>query len=600
MDRCTGKTAAGGMAPVRVRRPGPLRAGGLHRQGARFVCYGAHGCRVIIYLQNDEPGVEHTIAFSGDPDDAEHRAVISKRDNGYTMRVTRSGVRVNSRLVETNQCRVLKHGDTIGIACCELTFYDSGEHLARQNAVASLHASDLSARMRRGSNGLGLESQSSRAPSDETHNHAATVLQEIEVDVDAATALPVFASLSVPHRFRADYEKLRWLCELSMTSARYGITEFLEKSLEVMVDVFAVDRGAVLLIDCITGALFTHSVRIRPGRDLESPQILQSPGILSKVLDSRKALVTRAFAENVNDHADTSSKRASPGIVMHVPLIAHDKVHGILILDGADSVEDLASSENITFIKTVCSLTALVIENRYLLEEVQRRSLFGDALARFVSPNVLLHLKERGGKYYVPHGGREIIATKLFVDIRGFTNLAEQTPAVEVMELLNEYFESLTHVVASYDGVVDKFLGDALLAVFGSLPEETDAELRAICAGLEFSPSLAEMNAHRVHEHKTPISIGVGIHTGKCVVGVIGCSLRLDYTVVGDAVNTSSRLSAMAGSNQVLISEATFERVKGIANVRDLGKYKLRGKTNETNVYEVLNVPGTCLRRAWK
>ncbi|TPX50065.1 hypothetical protein SeLEV6574_g01116 [Synchytrium endobioticum] len=76
------------MAPVRVRRPGPLRAGGLHRQGARFVCYGAHGCRVIIYLQNDEPGVEHTIAFSGDPDDAEHRAVISKRDNGAATSAT--------------------------------------------------------------------------------------------------------------------------------------------------------------------------------------------------------------------------------------------------------------------------------------------------------------------------------------------------------------------------------------------------------------------------------------------------------------------------------------------------------------------------------
>jgi adenylate cyclase len=144
--------------------------------------------------------------------------------------------------------------------------------------------------------------------------------------------------------------------------------------------------------------------------------------------------------------------------------------------------------------------------------------------------------------------------------------------------------------VFKYDGVVDKYIGDALMAVFGTLEDEKEAEFRAVGAALEFITAISEMNEERARARLPKITIGVGVNTGELVAGFIGCSKRLEYTCIGDTVNTSSRICDVAEPNQVLISETTYEAVKHRIQAVDVGGRMFKGKEKEVKVYEALGL----------
>jgi adenylate cyclase len=153
----------------------------------------------------------------------------------------------------------------------------------------------------------------------------------------------------------------------------------------------------------------------------------------------------------------------------------------------------------------------------------------------------------------------------------------------------------LVTIVFKYNGVVDKYIGDALMAVFGSLEDDLDAEFRAVSAALEFKLAIQAMNEDRARFGKEPISIGVGLNTGtRCnigeiLVGFIGSSQRLEYTCIGDTVNTSSRVCSMAKQNQVLISEFTYKHVADRVQAVQVGARQFKGKQQEVMVYEVFS-----------
>jgi adenylate cyclase len=181
---------------------------------------------------------------------------------------------------------------------------------------------------------------------------------------------------------------------------------------------------------------------------------------------------------------------------------------------------------------------------------------------------------------------RDVTATILFADINGFTALAERMPPREVNLILNDFFSRMTDILFKYDGTLDKYIGDGLMAVFGAPMEEKDDAERGIRAAQEMLKALAAMMAGMPEERK--FTIRIGINTGKVVAGNIGSPKRMDYTVIGDAVNTASRLESIARPNQILIGEETYERVQGKFNIRAVGSRKVKGKTVEVMVYEIL------------
>lgn len=148
-----------------------------------------------------------------------------------------------------------------------------------------------------------------------------------------------------------------------------------------------------------------------------------------------------------------------------------------------------------------------------------------------------------------------------------------------------------------YDGIVDKYIGDALMAVFGTIEDVPDAEYRAVAAGLEFQTAIQHMNEERARLSKEPISIGVGINTGiaslmigELLAGFIGSSQRLEYTVIGDTVNTSSRICSMAVEDQVLISQTTYDKVKRRIQCQPVGYRQFKGKVKEVMIYKALKI----------
>ena len=181
---------------------------------------------------------------------------------------------------------------------------------------------------------------------------------------------------------------------------------------------------------------------------------------------------------------------------------------------------------------------------------------------------------------------KDLTATILFTDIIGFSLLSEQMPPREVNSLLNQYFSRMTDIVFEFDGTIDKYIGDSLMAVFGApMEKEGDAE-RAIFAALKMRQELAQMMDKAGEVNR--FNIRIGINTGRVVAGNIGSPKRMDYTVMGDPVNIASRLEDIASANQILIGEETYKHVKDRFKINKVGARKFKGKSEEIIVYEVV------------
>jgi adenylate cyclase len=174
----------------------------------------------------------------------------------------------------------------------------------------------------------------------------------------------------------------------------------------------------------------------------------------------------------------------------------------------------------------------------------------------------------------------------LFADIVGFTTMSEKLSPNLVALMLNDYLSRMTDVIFKYEGTLDKFIGDAIMAVFGAPLDMPDHAERAIRTALEMQERLAEWNAER--KEGPHLRIRIGINSGKAVAGEIGSMNKREYTVLGDTVNTASRLeSGVAKPGMVVIGENTFKMVQGLFDCRSLGTFSLKGKALEVLVYQV-------------
>jgi adenylate cyclase len=238
---------------------------------------------------------------------------------------------------------------------------------------------------------------------------------------------------------KEDYEKLRMVYELSKISVTDDINKILSKSLDLMFEIMPLlDRGVVLLVDQSTGFLSTHYVKLRQGLANEKREILLSSTILHKVFYSRKCLITSDAFEDPMLGTAASIREGQIRSVICVPLIAHNVVYGILHLDSRNRI-NAYSNKDLSLVKAIGAQTAMVIENMNLIKEVENKARITEQLSRFLPPHVVDRMTNRSE--IIRKGGREMKGTVVFADIRGFTNLSERSQPMEVVNLLNEYFE---------------------------------------------------------------------------------------------------------------------------------------------------------------
>ncbi len=219
---------------------------------------------------------------------------------------------------------------------------------------------------------------------------------------------------------------------------------------------------------------------------------------------------------------------------------------------------------------------------RYIEEEREKRRL-----SRYFSPQVVEAILREGKDEALASRRREV--TVLFADIRDFTTISEKLAPEEVVTLLREYLTAMTEIVLRYDGTLDKYVGDAIMALFGAPFSHGDDAVRAVRAALEMQERALALSPSWEARCDRPLRIGVGINTGEAVVGTIGSKQRLEYTAVGDPVNLASRLEGITKEFQasIVISQTTYEAVQGLFPTRLLGEIRVKGREAPVKVYTV-------------
>ena len=221
----------------------------------------------------------------------------------------------------------------------------------------------------------------------------------------------------------------------------------------------------------------------------------------------------------------------------------------------------------------------------YLLESIKRRRAIG-AFKKYVAPEVVDELA-KGGDFEIKLGGEKKDIAVLFVDIRGFTPMSEGLSPEEVVEILNEYLSLTTRAIFKNKGTLDKFIGDATMAIFNAPFDLDDYVFRAVMTAMDIAKGSDELEKRLMERFGRSISFGIGVNCGEAVVGNIGCEHRMDFTAIGDTVNTAARLESNAARGQILISRAVYERVKDRVEAEEIGVIPLKGKSQEVFVYQL-------------
>ena len=244
-------------------------------------------------------------------------------------------------------------------------------------------------------------------------------------------------------------------------------------------------------------------------------------------------------------------------------------------------------SVNLTFLPLV-STAKKKLGSMIVIDDITSEKRMKSTMSRYMDPGLADQILEGGEEIL---GGKSTMATVLFSDIRGFTTLTEELGAQGTVSLLNEYFTIMVDCIQKEGGMLDKFIGDAIMAAFGvPIPHEDDED-RSVRAAIGMIRALNVWNRQRTAEGKKPVGMGIGLNTDMIVSGNIGSPKRMDFTLIGDGVNLASRLESLCKQYHasILVSENTVRRLKGTYRIRGVDRVQVKGKTQSIEVYEVLD-----------
>jgi adenylate cyclase len=386
-------------------------------------------------------------------------------------------------------------------------------------------------------------------------------------------------------QLRRDYEKLRVSYELARgIGVELDIDKALVKILDAAFQLLPADRGVILLYD-ENRQLMPRCVRMRNQTNAQSEDVVISSTIVEQVLRDKAAVLS-------SDATVDSRFQGAHSIIMQgirssmaVPLLHSAEVFGIMMLDSQIATNAF-TEKDLQLFQNVANQAAVAIQNSLYAAKLEQEAVTRERFQRLLSPAIAQQVIE--GKVEVKKGGEARETTVLFSDIRGFTPMSEAQPASALVDMLNEYFERMVEVIFKYEGTLDKFVGDEIMALFGAPVSHPDDAVRAVKTALEMKDVLAEFNRERLAAGQQEIKIGIGINTGECVAGYLGSSKALEYTVIGDTVNTGSRLCSIAKAGEIIISENTFAAVRDHFEVIEMAATQVKGKSLTLKIYNVV------------
>ncbi len=509
-------------------------------------------------------------------------AVIKKTDQGYTLSDLGSynGTKVNGQLIQST---LLQPNDQIQLGSTKLTFIDESQP-SSPPTDSIVFSSDVDKELK--SKPL-VESRSFSSYQDS---------RELLVPLDRDLTRTIYDTSREPKRIPGSQlsqltrsnKVLFVLYEISrQLNMIHDLQALLTKIMDLIFVVIDADSGFLVLIGSSENEEFLPVVVKHRNSGLTRPrEIKASKTLIRKVIEEKVALlVTNAMEDESLDGARSLMLQKIRSAIC-VPLWRKEKIIGVIQLDST-RFDNQFTHEDLELLKAIASQMAMIIEQAALNEQIRQEERLRSRLERFHSPQVIeMILKGDQETKDNIMDAKEVEATILFSDIIGFTQLAEKMPPKEVNILLNQYFSHMTDIIFKYDGTLDKYIGDGLMAVFGAPMQRDDDAVRAIRAALDMRAQLETMKEQSLSAR--PFDIRIGINTGRVVAGNIGSPKRMDYTVIGDPVNIASRLEAMASPNQILIGEETYRLVKDHFDIKEVGEREVKGKTSKIKVYEVL------------
>jgi adenylate cyclase len=369
---------------------------------------------------------------------------------------------------------------------------------------------------------------------------------------------------------RADYERLRISFELQRDIGFDLHVDFiLGRVLDRAFDVLAFDQGVVLLLDP-QGAFAIHAYKTKTLGD----ELIISRTLADLVADDGQGVVLM--------NPNPSAGREAPEFIetpvqttLAVPILDEHDLQGVIILDRWAAYHPYREKD-LNLLSNVANKTALFIRNSQIAKSVTRESLERERYRKILSPEMAEMVV--AGQLKVDLEGKQHAATLLMVNMIDFN---AQTGALDpegLIEFLNQYYDHLVGVVFRHEGMIDQYLGDRILAVWGVPQPHEDDPLRAVTAAVEMQQMMEAINQQRQNDNLPLLEIGIGVATGTVVAGSLGSQKTRRYSIVGELVNDVQAICASARSEQVLISEKTFQVVQKLFDIDEAHTLQLRDR----------------------
>ncbi len=384
-------------------------------------------------------------------------------------------------------------------------------------------------------------------------------------------------------------------------SGKLSIDAIAEQVMELAFRIEGVERGFMMLFNDKGEVTRQTEVRYRrPPAKSQQPQIILSRSVLQRLRCEMQPILITDAGSDERFSGSESMRISGLRSAMVAPLAPARSwtVNETAMADGSEGrqllgilyVDNLERSsaftpEELNVFALVAAQAAAAIDNVLAHSRIAEQEVQRSALERFLSPDVVEMIAKNPGE--VKLGGSNQKVSVMFADIRGFTSMSETMPPEKIVDILNEYFTRVTDIIFDHGGTLDKYLGDGVMAVFGAPISKGNDAANAVRAAMAIQALLIELNRDAGARNWPELKVGIGINTGIVTAGNIGSPKRIDYTVVGDAVNVASRLMSNAAGAQILISDSTAQDLDAGFELNPLEPLRVKGKTAPLAVFSV-------------
>jgi adenylate cyclase len=378
------------------------------------------------------------------------------------------------------------------------------------------------------------------------------------------------------------HKKLLTLYEVgNIVNSVLELKTLLNIIMAMAIKVMQANRGFLLLREK-NGELKPVATHALTPTEAQAPY---SQTIVDTVLKERVPVLVLDATHDVR-FANRDSLKALPlSSVICVPIWERENIAGVIYVDKAEGTNTF-NEEDMYFLSAFANQAAVAITNAKLFDDVRREERLRTSLQRYLSPNVVDEMVQKNTGTFALGGEKKKVSI-LFCDIRGFTTMTEKEPVETIVTLLNEYFSAMSDVIFKNHGTLDKFIGDAIMAIYGAPLEMKDGAYQCVKTAVEMRDKLTKLNDKWKSEKKPQIQVGYGINTGEAIVGNIGSERRMEYTAIGDMVNVAARVEGETEGSQIFITEETFAELGSKVQVKKLKPVQLKGKSAKVQIYEV-------------